>query len=266
MDLSLFVCFSSTAALFGVGNQANYAAANLYLDALVWRRRADGLAGCSVNFGPWGGEGMAADEVLSRQQKALGFRALEPSLGLDAMEAIISSNITQAAVVDVDWSTFKPLAEALRPWPLLEYLDADDEAETETVSEQSALTKQLIESEPANRRPLLLQVMREEVAQVLEMAPGDLSDTVGLFDLGMDSLMAIEFTQRLGKVLGLKLQATMVFSHSNIGALSDHLLKDVLRLEEEKSDAAEVAEALSDEELEALILKKIIDVQEKHSL
>jgi len=121
LDLSLFVCFSAATSLWGVGNQANYAAANLYLDSLVARRRMEGASGSSINFGPWS-EGMAADEELSRQQKTLGFRAFRPSVALDALEAIVSSGAIQRAAVDVDWGTFKSFIEAQRSRPLLDNL------------------------------------------------------------------------------------------------------------------------------------------------
>ncbi len=230
LDLSLFVCFSAAASLWGVGNQANYAAANFYLDALATHRRAEGASGCSINFGSWGEAGMAVDEEISRQQKVLGIRALKPSVALDALEAIVSSGVTQRAVVDVDWSTFKSFIEAQKPRPLLENLDntpLEDIASTGNDSSSTVL-ESLRSASKSERPTLLATIIRDEVSYVLRTEPEVLSENVSWFELGMDSLMAMDVTNRLRRRFGAgALSVEVVYQQPTVGELKAALMKSL---------------------------------------
>ncbi|MEV6935650.1 SDR family NAD(P)-dependent oxidoreductase, partial [Streptomyces sp. NPDC051132] len=90
--LTAFVLFSSAAGLLGAPGQANYAAANTFLDALALHRRAHGLAALSLAWGPWdqGGEGMAGAPELRRTARA-GIEALTPGRGLALFDAAVGA-------------------------------------------------------------------------------------------------------------------------------------------------------------------------------
>ncbi|MCB1741758.1 MAG: SDR family NAD(P)-dependent oxidoreductase [Gammaproteobacteria bacterium] len=230
---SLFVCVSSVAAVLGAGRQADYAAANMYLDALMTRRQLDGAAGCSIDFGPWGEAGMSADDETSRQMKLLGFNLFKPDVALDAMEEVIGAGRAVSVVADVNWSSFRDLAEAQRPRPLLEALgstDVADAAQADSSSSPAPLVTQLTEAAPEARVEMLTQVIKEELARVLERPVEDIADDMGFFDLGMDSLMAIEFRDGLSRQLGQVLSATVVMDRPDIGTLTAYLIEELLGL------------------------------------
>ena len=118
LDLSAFVLVSSIAGVWGSGGQGAYSAANAFLDALAWQRRARGLAATSVAWGPWAGAGMAAGAAAG-QLRRRGIRALAPELALAALEQVLSQDETFTVVADVDWERFAPAFASARPRPLI---------------------------------------------------------------------------------------------------------------------------------------------------
>jgi acyl transferase domain-containing protein/SAM-dependent methyltransferase len=118
---------------------------------------------------------------------------------------------------------------------------------------------------------MLIDVIRREMAAVLRAgSPASLDVTRRLTELGLDSLMALEFRTRLGAALALEsaLPATLVFDHPTIERLATHLADDVLKLRSEETSVAAPAselaadlEAMSDDEAEALLLRKLSSLQ-----
>ncbi|WP_124445638.1 SDR family NAD(P)-dependent oxidoreductase, partial [Streptomyces sp. NL15-2K] len=77
-DVDAFVVFSSISGVWGSAEQAAYGAANAALDALVARRRALGLSGTAVAWGPWAEVGMAADSAVATKLRRRGLVPLDP--------------------------------------------------------------------------------------------------------------------------------------------------------------------------------------------
>ncbi|WNG36476.1 acyltransferase domain-containing protein [Archangium violaceum] len=98
--------------------------------------------------------------------------------------------------------------------------------------DEPELVRQLHQAAPSRRRTLLMDYVRSSISRIMEMEAAQLSDpSQGFFDMGMDSLMAVELRKRLETGLGRTLSTTLAFDHPNIGALVEHLIRDVLQLE-----------------------------------
>lgn len=257
--LGFFVCFSSIASVWGSKAQGHYAAANSFLDALAHHRRALGLAGTSINWGPWSGGGMLSAE-FEAQLARVGVKALSPETALAALERVLGSGAAQVAVAAVDWETFKAVYTARRPRPLVERIDVP--ASSGRPPAEPTIRPQLLAAPPAEREALLQSYLLAEVGRVLGFGPDQSPDPqTGFRDLGMDSLMAVELKRRLEAGLGVPLSATLAFNYPNVRALSRHLAHDVFGWGDEPSAAPSAAadatrsqvEHLSDAEVEAAI-------------
>jgi myxalamid-type polyketide synthase MxaB len=235
LPLDFFLSFSSLAALLGSPGQGNYAAANGFMDTLAHYRRGLGLPGLSVNWGPWAEAGMAAQ--LSAQDQARlvnqGIQPLAIAQGLGALAALLgspaNSRPAQVGVMVITWVTFLKQFSASDRIPLLaEFYDTQAPGVPPT-PQSSALVEQLACLAVEDRRQRLQDYLRSEIAQVLGLSnPGDIELRQRLFDLGLDSLMAVELKNRLEQILGQTIPTTLLFDYPTIEALVEYFLEDLL--------------------------------------
>ncbi|MFE2185202.1 type I polyketide synthase [Streptomyces sp. NPDC059455] len=130
-ELDAFVLFSSISGLWGSGGLAAYSSANAYLDALVEERRARGLVGTSVVWGPWAEIGMAAADEQGDHLARRGLPRLTPEPAIAGLERLVAGGDGVVTVVDVDWERFVPAFTATRPSPLLSDLYEVQRLDTE---------------------------------------------------------------------------------------------------------------------------------------
>ncbi|MGW3014007.1 type I polyketide synthase, partial [Streptomyces sp. NPDC001219] len=116
-ELDAFVVFSSIAGVWGSGGQGAYAAGNAFVEGLVEARRARGVVGCAVAWGPWAGGGMAGVEGAEEHLLRRGLKALDPALAVSALERAVGEG--SVVVADVEWERFAPAFTSARPSPLL---------------------------------------------------------------------------------------------------------------------------------------------------
>ncbi|MFF8000775.1 type I polyketide synthase [Streptomyces sp. NPDC007917] len=229
MDLSTFVMFSSGAASWGSGQQGAYAAANAYLDALAERRGAEGLPGLSVAWGPWGEAGMAADDTVAAFFRERGLTAMAPELALRVLGDALGRGETALTVADFDWRRFAATFAGQRASQLLADIpEAVELLEKETPSEDSPLRRQLAAAAPEQRHQILSQHIRALAAGVLGHAgPDAVSATKPFFEMGFDSLTAVELRNKLSSSAAMPLPTTLIFDYPTADDLARHLLGEI---------------------------------------
>ncbi|MDQ3404939.1 MAG: SDR family NAD(P)-dependent oxidoreductase, partial [Actinomycetota bacterium] len=212
-DLSAFVLFSSAAGVFGGAGQANYAAANTFLDDLARHRATLGLPATSLAWGFWaerstltGGLGTADLERMSRG----GIRALSSADGLALFDAALRAGRPVLVPTRIDLSALRGaeipglLRDLVRP------------------------VRRRVAASTAPVRGIdgraLLDLVRGHAATVLgHTAPDRIGSAKAFSDLGFDSLTAVELRNRLAAATGLTLPATLVFDHPTPASLAGYL-------------------------------------------
>ncbi|WP_435797932.1 type I polyketide synthase, partial [Streptomyces klenkii] len=232
LGLETFVLFSSVVGVLGNAGQANYGAANAFLDALAEHRRGQGLPATSVAWGPWADLGMAADKGVAGRASRDGLIAMAAAPALAALRRTLARGEANATVADVDWTAYAPALTAVRPSPLLADLPEARHAlaaVTGPREHRSPLRDRIGALPAAEQQQDLLHVVREETAKALGHASPDTVDVQRAFrTLGFDSLMAVELRNRLSAVTGLRLPATLLFDHPTPTAVAGYLRSEIL--------------------------------------
>ncbi|QSY50325.1 SDR family NAD(P)-dependent oxidoreductase [Streptomyces griseocarneus] len=235
LDLSLFLSFTSLAGVLGSTGQANYAAANAYVDALMERRRARGLAGTSVAWGIWDRSGMGTDGRVAARMARVGVPAMAPERALEALARVLDGGAVRTLVADVAWPRFAAGFTAVRPSPLIAELAAIGTEVRQATTRQTAaearraeLLTRLAQEDGAGGERLLLELVCGQAALVLGHArAGELDPERAFRELGFDSLTAVELRNLLGASTGLTLPAGLVFDYPTPAALARHLLAEL---------------------------------------
>lgn len=220
LGLSNFVLFSSWASMIGSPGQSNHAAANAFLDGLAHDRRNNGLAGQSINWGPWSEVGAATSHL--ERLAARGIESLTPAQGLSVLEQLIKEDAAQVLAVGLDPVAWRSsLTKDARSMLLADLRGESQGADTaDVVQTSSGIRDKLVLAASQQERLHLLEThVRSEVARVLLISPDRVAVDVSFRNMGMDSLMAVEFRNRLDSSLKLSLSATMAYNHPSIADL-----------------------------------------------
>ncbi|PTA42377.1 SDR family NAD(P)-dependent oxidoreductase, partial [Micromonospora sp. RP3T] len=223
VPLDAFVLFSSIAGTIGTPGQANYAAANAFLDALAGHRRAAGLPATSLAWGLWApGSGLTGDldrADLARLRR-IGLVALPPDRGLRLFDLALTAPDAVLVPAQLDLARLRADAEAgLLPPPLRGLLPATASPRRraatggETSDGAAPLATRLAGLPVAEREQSVIAAVRELTGTVLGHGGDDVDETKPFKMLGFDSLTAVELRNRLSAITGLRLPATIVFDH-----------------------------------------------------
>ncbi|WP_370340315.1 SDR family NAD(P)-dependent oxidoreductase [Catenulispora sp. MAP5-51] len=230
-DLAVFALFSSLAGTIGTPGQANYAAANTFLDALAHHRRHRGLAGVSLAWGLWdSGMGDRLGDAERARLARGGIAPLAPRAGVAAFDFALGDSRAVLVPASLDRPALRAAARTAGVSPLFRNLAgavADRDAHragSSSASAPSDLSAQLARRSPEAQREYLLDFVREAVAAVLgHRGAASVPADRGLFDLGFDSLTVVELRNRLNAATGLSLPTTFLFDHPTATDLADLL-------------------------------------------
>ena len=220
LSLDHFVCFSSFSSIVGLLRQGNYNAGNAFLDALAHYRRARNLPALTINWGAILGAGFVErDRKTSEVLTKLGFGFFQKDEALRVLDDLVVRDAAQVAAARAEWNAalkLSPLVAASNTYSALV-------RETHAADRARSLDAQLRAATTEEQERLLAQFIVSQVAGVFGTEEGKIDRNARLTDLGLDSLMTLELTNRVERELAVRLPAGSLLSGPTIVELAHHL-------------------------------------------
>ncbi|KAF8821373.1 putative type I fatty acid synthase, partial [Cardiosporidium cionae] len=232
-DLKIFMMFSSVSALLGNYGQANYAAANACLDALVQWRRSKGLCGQSIQWGPWLEQGMASD--LKQHLGKVGMRGISNELGLRVMhDVMMNADAAVVACQSFIWKSF------LQRYERIPSFFKFSKVSTAVVSDSTLLLKSISRTD---RYSVVSSTVLELTSAALGTSSAPLMNAP-LQELGIDSIGAVDLRNAISSRLGVKLPATAMFDYPTLNALIEFINNTLAEQYSEVGNAESLADSV----------------------
>ncbi|MFJ9567943.1 SDR family NAD(P)-dependent oxidoreductase, partial [Streptomyces fuscichromogenes] len=226
--LTHFVLYSSVMGALGNAGQGNYAAANVFLDALAQHRHAQGLPATSLAWGFWNERSEMTGELdetdIARITRS-GLVPLTCDEGMALFDEATSLNEPAPLATRLDPARLGTRAGA---GTLPEILSGLVRVRTRRTAGAGTApeggTGRFAGLAPADRDRAVLDLVREHAATVLGHASAAAIGQDTKFKvLGFDSLSAVELRNRLAEALGVRLPSTAVFDYPTPAVLVNHL-------------------------------------------
>jgi mycoketide-CoA synthase len=257
-NLSAFVLFSSMAGLVGSSGQANYAAANSFLDGLAVHRRSRGLPAISLGWGLWdqsssmtgGLEAVDfarfARDGITPMSSTQALQLLDTAMVIDEPFLVPAHIDTTALRAKFDGGTLPPMFVDLINATARRQVDDSLAA----AKSKSALLQRLEGLPDDEQQEMLLDLVRSHIATVLGNTTAEAIDPDKAFqELGFDSLTAVEMRNRLKAATGLPLSPTLIFDYPNSAALAGYFHHELVGASTEAAPKA----APGEEEIQRVV-------------
>lgn len=245
-ELDFFLLFSSFVSVFGFPGQANYSAANCFLNSLAQHRKLQGLPAATICWGAVGEAGyVARHEEIIESFKRQGIALLTPGQVRKSAVQALSDEHALLNVVEVNWRTFAKYMPSLEKLPryaeLMLKSNRKSRSDSEEEKDQSGI---ILPDNAEDRTKVLTEELGKGVAHILGVAADKLDIEQPFESLGIDSLMAVELGVEIDQRLQLELpKMTFLQSGLNLVGLVD-IVEDELKKDKNQSKSQQNIDAM----------------------
>ncbi|MFB1299545.1 type I polyketide synthase [Mycobacterium sp. pW049] len=236
-DLEFFVMFGSAGSTIASPGQGNYAAANAFLDAFAHHRRAQGLPALTIGWGPWS-VGMVEELGLERMYAQRGIDLITPAVGVRILDRLINQDVSTVVAISADWNRARQAGLGAHLPLMFTDLQSSEKSSADVDSGASLLS--VLASTPEPDRPALIAGhIRGLVAAVFDCGEDDFASDAMLEDIGLDSMMAMEFRVRINMMFSIDLPVLEILKGVSVNSLADRILAELHSIHGEASPASE---------------------------
>ncbi|OBF93747.1 polyketide synthase [Mycobacterium sp. 852002-51152_SCH6134967] len=251
-ELDFFVMFGSAGSVIASPGQGNYAAANAFLDAFAHQRQAQGLPALTVAWGPWS-VGMVEDLNLENVYAMRGIELITPATGALILDRLINQTAPNVIAISADWNRARQLLGGHLP-KMFADLDAATASPTEAGADGSLLDA-LSKTPEAERLNVITDQVERLVAAVFDCAVTDFANDDMLDDIGLDSMMAMDFRVRINTTFSIDLPVLEILKGVSVDSLAARVLDELQTIHGEApaAEAVPPTEPAMDEDVDQLI-------------
>ena len=225
-QLDFFICYSSISSMLGNISQANYAAANAYVDGLVQYRRSHGLPGLSINWGVIGDVGVVArDEKLRKHLSQFGLTPIQSQDGLDCMLNALSEDHQQMGIFDIKWEQWTSHFELKNNRLEKVISTVSEEPKNDKVSN---FRKKIITEDSTLRIFSVQNHLVNIISSILKISANHIDENSNLIELGIDSLMSMEVRFAIRQQTGVQFQTLFLLRGPKISELANLILDEIV--------------------------------------
>ena len=224
-DLEFFVMFGSAGSVIASPGQGNYAAANAFLDTFAHYRQDQGLPALTIGWGPWS-VGMVEELKLEKIYAQRGIELITPAAGTRILDRLINQKIPNVIAIGADWARARHASLGGQLPPMFAELGT---AETlaDAGDSDSSILDFISACPPAERLDIVAGHVQQIAAAVFELGVADIELDDALDDIGLDSLMAMEFRLRVNAMFAIDLPLLELLRGVSVNSLATRILTDL---------------------------------------
>jgi acyl transferase domain-containing protein/acyl carrier protein len=223
-DLEFFVMFGSAGSVIASPGQGNYAAANAFLDAFAHHRQAEGLPALTIGWGPWS-VGMVEELKLEKLYAQRGIELITPATGARILDRLINQRSPNVIAINADWVRARRGLGGQLPAMFSELGTAETSPEND--HSESSILDVLSECPEADRLGVVARQVRQIVSAVFDLAVTDIGPDDALDDLGLDSMMAMDFRTRLATLFAIDFPVLELLRGVSVNSLAQRILTEL---------------------------------------
>ena len=258
LSLDFFVLYSSATTFLGNPGQSNYVAANAFIESLVLWRRAAGLPGCFMAWGPIADVGFLARNLEKKEalQTRIGGRSITSNEAMAALERALLAGRPGEAVLWLDWDAVKRVIPAARSHRYIEMRNRGDQSAQG--ADAASLRDEVLALTPAEALDLVAEALRAQIARILNLSAAKIERDRSVLDLGMDSLMGMELRMAVEECFQVKLSVMMLAQGATVNSLAQKIVELIHADAQDDNPKSEL-----EQQITALVATHEVDVEEE---